>query len=157
MYKLRSEHNDFFCTECGYRVSVDEYGLFEGEDMRFDNLYDWDVWQKEYLKSCRPEWEKDPDKVITSNDNLKFVKMNGDKTEVLDENVTLEITFKNIIVKGEKADMTFPLDDMGLASVRNGIGISHKGTYYKVLLKDYQACMLRYRTIRRIIMNRDDY
>ena len=157
MYHLKSEHHDLFCTECGYRVSVNEYGLFEGNDLRFDNLYDWDVWQKECLKSCRPDWERNPDKAITSNDHLKFVKMNGDRTEILDEDVHLEITFKEIIVKGENTEMRFPLDDMGLASVRNGIGISYHGTYYKVLLKDYQACMLRYRTIRRIIMNRNDY
>ena len=161
MNRLHSEHHDLYCLDCGYRVSMNVYGLFEGEGLIYDNIYDWDVWQKECLKEERPKWEANPDDVITSDENCRLVQMIDNDTKELDENVSIAITFNNIIIKGEKTDIVWPVTELsGLTSVRNGVGISYNGEYFKVLLNDlenHQRCMLRYRTIRRIIMNRSDY
>ena len=157
MCKLKSEKDDLFCTECGYRVSVDECGLFVGDDLRFDNLCDWDLWQKECLKKELPNWEANPDMVIASDHGCELKKMNGNDTEILDTDVTVEMTYNDIIIKGEHTDMRMPLKELeGLASVRNGIGVSYQGQYYKVISAQYYTCMMRYRTIRRIIMGRTD-
>ena len=157
MCKLKSEKDDLFCTECGYRVSVDECGLFVGDDLRFDNLCDWDLWQKECLKKELPNWEANPDMVIASDHGCELKKMNGNDTEILDTDVTVEMTYNDIIIKGEHTDMRMPLKELeGLASVRNGIGVSYQGQYYKVITAQYHTCMMRYRTIRRIIMGRTD-
>ena len=154
MCKLHSKHHDLFCEECGYRVSVNEYGLFEGEDLRFDNLCDWDLWQRECLRAERPKWEAEPDKIVATDHGCILKEMKGDDTDILDENVTVEMSFNYISIKGDKVDMRMRVKDLeGLASVRNGIGVSYEGHYYKVITSEYKTCMMRYRTIRRIIMN----
>ena len=157
MCKLKSEHHDLFCTECGYRVSVNEYGLFEGEDLRFDNLCDWDLWQRECLREERPKWEANPDEVIASDHGCDLKRMDGNDTVIMDTDVTVQMTFNDIIIKGKNVDMRMPVKELeGLASVRNGIGVSYEGKYYKVITVQYKTCMMRYRTIRRIIMNQKD-
>lgn len=154
MCRLKSKHHDLYCQDCGYRVSVNEYGLFEGEDLRFDNLCDWDLWQRECLRKERPQWEANPDDVIAEDHGCVLKKMNGNDTEILDENVSVKMTFNDIIIKGEKVDMRMRVKELeGLASVRNGIGVSYDGQYFKVITQEYKTCMLRYRTIRRIIMD----
>lgn len=151
--KMQSKVHDFFCPDCGYKVSMNRYGLFEGDDMVFDNIYDWDVWQKEEMRKKRPEWEANPDAVITSDSGCVLKKLNGDDQEVLDENITVKITFNDLIIEGEKFNQRFPLRELeGLASIRKGIGFTYDGVYYKAITPN-KACMLRYRTIRRIIMN----
>lgn len=158
MYKLHSEGDDLFCTECGYRVNVDVYGLFQGEEVVFDNLYDWDVWQKEWLRSQRPVWEANPDEIITSDTDCTLIRMHDNETEWMSkEDVTLSITFNEVIIESPNVSMRMPLKDLeGLASVRGGMSVSYRGEYYKVLCLKYYSPMLRYRTIRRIIMNEKD-
>ncbi len=49
---LKSENNKLECS-CGYSVIYNEYGLFEkhsDHNFIFENVYKWDLWQKEYLK-----------------------------------------------------------------------------------------------------------
>lgn len=46
---MKSEGNRFFCTDCGYSVEYNEYGFFEGENVVYDSVTDWDKWQSEAL------------------------------------------------------------------------------------------------------------
>jgi len=152
MGRLHSEVDDFYCQECGYKVTMDEYGFFTGEDIRFDNLYDWDMWQKERLRSLRLQWEAEPDKVITSNSGCILKKRVGDNEEVVDQNVTISISFNDVMIKGDKVDFRFPLLELeGLSATTLGTTVSYGGTYYKVVT-EAESCMSRYRTIRRIVM-----
>lgn len=41
---------DFFRCECGYEVKWNKYGFFEGKEVIFDNLTDWDTWQREEIE-----------------------------------------------------------------------------------------------------------
>jgi len=82
------------------------------------------------------------------------MRLNGFDQELLDEDVTVGITYKELIVKGPKVTERYPLMELeGLASIRRGIGFTYGGVYFKVVVPhEYQSCMIRYRTIRRIIM-----
>ena len=152
---MHSKVHDFYCDKCGYKVTMNKYLLFEGDDMVFDNIYDWDQWQKRHLRSLRPQWEAEPDKVITSNTGGILKRMKGDDQEILDENVKLEITFNDVIVTGDKISFRFPLNELeGLTTISHGVAISHGGEYYKAWFPYYDA-MARYRTIRRIIMEEE--
>ena len=155
MGRMHSEGNGFCCLECGYSVTVDRYGFFQGDDVRFDNLYDWDIWQKERLRSMRPQWEAEPDRIITSNSGCVLKKRVGDGEEVIEEDVTISISFSDIMIKGREVDYKFNLLDIhGLTSTTQAATISSNGEYFKVVAKE-QTCMGRYRTIRRIIMEEE--
>ncbi|MDR1001737.1 MAG: 1-acyl-sn-glycerol-3-phosphate acyltransferase [Oscillospiraceae bacterium] len=50
--EIRSEDDKAWCERCGYTVRYNEYGFFEGEDVIFDNLTDWDTWQRAEIVRC---------------------------------------------------------------------------------------------------------
>lgn len=47
---ITSLGNEFWCTECSKKYSVDEYGFISG-CQQFDNPHDWNVWQSNYIDS----------------------------------------------------------------------------------------------------------
>ena len=49
MQAMRSQNDHFFCTACGYDVSLDAYGFFHGPDVRFTHVQAWDAWQRDCL------------------------------------------------------------------------------------------------------------
>lgn len=54
LYTYRSEGDRFFCTACGNEGTLDEHGLpipKGPEDKIFPTLYDWHLFQKEYMKN----------------------------------------------------------------------------------------------------------
>ncbi|MBR3196127.1 MAG: 1-acyl-sn-glycerol-3-phosphate acyltransferase [Clostridia bacterium] len=44
---LASKDNRFWCTKCGLKGIYTEQGFLEGEELRFDNVYDWGKWAEE--------------------------------------------------------------------------------------------------------------
>ena len=47
MMTMKSEGDSIFCTACGYRVTMNAEGFFEGDDVVFDSFDQWDDWQRE--------------------------------------------------------------------------------------------------------------
>lgn len=129
---------------------MDEYGFFD-KDAIFDNLYDWDMWQRSELVKESQTWEDDPDLVIATDEHCILKVMSGDNAVVLDDDVTISMTHDEITIKGGSTDMRFPLKDrINIVAVRGGCGITYDGKYYRVEPKT-PSCMRRYRTILRII------
>lgn len=44
---MRSHGDAISCTACGYEVTMNHYGFFEGENVRIDSFDKWDDWQRE--------------------------------------------------------------------------------------------------------------
>ncbi len=147
---LHSHGDTLSCDACGYSVTVDEYGFFN-EGAVFDNLYDWDMWQRSELVKESESWNDDD--VITSDEHCVLKIMSGDDAVTADDDVTISITRKEVILKGNSADIRIPLEaKMNIVAVRGGCGITYDGKYYRVEPKT-PSCMRRYRTILRIIRN----
>ena len=47
MMVMKSEGDSIFCTECGYKVTMNREGFLEGDDVVFDSFDRWDDWQRE--------------------------------------------------------------------------------------------------------------
>lgn len=156
--KMHSEHDTLSCKACGYSVDVDEYGFFVGDGLPFDNLYDWDMWQKEYLVSQLPEWEKNPDEVITYDEHVKIQHIEGDEKVVLDPDATVKITYNNVIIEGQQFSIVMPMKDIhGIAKTsHDAFGISYGNDYYQVKAY-YPISNRKYRVIRKIIIGDPDY
>ena len=50
MHHLVSSGDYFTCTECGTKLRYTPEGFFEGENMIFDTVLDWKIWQKEKIR-----------------------------------------------------------------------------------------------------------
>ena len=46
---LRSEGNEFGCTQCGYTVRFTLYGMFQARSgkLKFTTIHEWNVWQRQ--------------------------------------------------------------------------------------------------------------
>ena len=153
MDTMHSDKDDFYCENCGYKLTVDEYGFFQGEDVVFDNLYDWDMWQREYLSSQRQKWLDNPDEMITYNDHLRLSVLKDNFPVVLDEDVRIEMTAREIRVIGEKENMTFPLDEVDgiTGAIANGFGITYKNEYYQFKATQRPLWNMKQRYIRKVL------
>lgn len=59
MHKMRSQGDYFICDECGTKLRYTEEGFFEGENMIFDSVIDWRLWQSAQIKQlCENAGEK---------------------------------------------------------------------------------------------------
>lgn len=155
--QIRTEHDKVICDACGYTVRVNEFGLYVGEDAVFDNLYDWDHWQKERLRSKYQEWKDDPDREITFTEHVKVSKVIDNDPKIIDDDARISITFNEFIIKGKKVDIHAKIDEMSGLGVthKNSMGASIDGSFYSLSPGDRQN-IRKYRTIRRIITCEED-
>jgi 1-acyl-sn-glycerol-3-phosphate acyltransferase len=65
--KLKSSENDLRCTACGMETTYNAYGFFEGGNLPFDNVYDWDNWQAGEIQKRADEAG---DKCIASDSDI---------------------------------------------------------------------------------------
>ncbi len=69
LHALRSEKNDLFCTECGARVTLNDYGFFEGADMP-ETALAWSRAQLDYIKSL--DYSLFTDKPVFNDGGVKL-------------------------------------------------------------------------------------
>ena len=115
-------------------MDVDEYGFFTGEDVVFDNLYDWDVWQRKRLHSVAEEMRSDPERIILSDSGQVLKGLENNYPYVIEDDVTLSMSAARITIKGKVTDIDMPLEEVQSITVvsREDVGIIHKGVYYQI-------------------------
>ncbi|WP_430231985.1 lysophospholipid acyltransferase family protein [Nitrosomonas communis] len=106
---MQSDKSDYFCT-CGYKVTLGDTGFFTGEDAFFDNVLDWDLWQREYIKEQIPVWKKDNKRPITADDmgsgkGINLFETTGRKRNFLMNNALVRLYCDRLeLVGGEKTE-----------------------------------------------------
>lgn len=72
-----SKGDEFWCTECNKRHSIDKYGFIHGSE-KFDNLHDWNTWQLEYIdeiyENNMPLLSKDVTVTVVKESSRKKLK-----------------------------------------------------------------------------------
>lgn len=131
---IHSDCDDVYCDGCGYRVRVNKYGFFEGEDVVFDDLYSWDVWQRELMHSRLDGYRADPEKVILSDSGQVLMGLRNNYPYVIEEDVTLSMSAARIRIEGEETHLDIPISDVRSVTVvsREDVGIISGDTYYQV-------------------------
>lgn len=54
---MHSKGDEYICS-CGYKVRVNDFGFFEGDNIIYDNVHDWYNWQKSTLDAEDFDYEK---------------------------------------------------------------------------------------------------
>lgn len=92
-----SKGDEFWCTECNKRYSIDKYGFIHGSEM-FDNLHEWNTWQLEYIdeiyENNMPLLSKDVTVTVVKESSRK--KLKCDFTVYKDK-----VTIGNIEIKAK--------------------------------------------------------
>ncbi len=87
---LHSHGNNLKC-DCGYEVEMKADGFFHdmGKGLHFDNVLDWDLWQRDVWKEMLLT-AKDGE-VLVSEDGQIVKTVDGENEEILTENGTLRL------------------------------------------------------------------
>lgn len=78
--KMRSEGDYFICDECGTRLRYTPEGFFAGENMMYDSVVDWRIWQNGRIRAlCDDE---NADEIFSDDDMELFSVTTGDRAEL---------------------------------------------------------------------------
>ncbi len=106
---LHSNDDMLECT-CGYKVRYGEDGFFHdtGTGLVFDNIYDWDMWQRDawqnIMRNAEYEifreggqilYKVENDEKVLKSENAEIV-LNTDSIEIITENDAIKIHLSNI-------------------------------------------------------------
>lgn len=72
--------NDTISCPCGFEAKVDDYGFWHG-DMEFDNIADWDKWQKTVVKALAEEKRGTTDHLLS--DKNQRVLLGSSRASIL--------------------------------------------------------------------------
>ena len=72
---MKSDDDTFRCHKCGHAVKYNEYGFFEGEKVIFDNVYDWDMWQRSYAEEHKSEWLENTSEPISVDSGISLYRV----------------------------------------------------------------------------------
>lgn len=134
--KTESLGNDFYCKECGMKLTVNEYGFFEGKNLKFDNVLDWNNYQKKYLNENVESLRKIIEKPIASFRGQRVSEHKGDSISRTIKSAALDIYGDRLeIIPENREKLSFKLEDikkMGVGA-RTRLGFTTKdGIYYNV-------------------------
>jgi hypothetical protein len=159
--KLHSR-DDLFSCDCGFSVRYNECGLFEGisvHSIPFDNLTDWDKWQRAYLKKQLPKLLQTPvDTPIVSDRDQRLYRITNGSTKLLATGRFA--VFVDRFEFGEKEDrhIFFFSDLEGFAfSLQQKILFSCKNGMYYEIQSSYPRSATKYMVFYRYLIGKSCY
>ena len=123
---LRSEGSSFSC-ECGLHGVFSEYGMLEGDSLRFHTVTEWFLWQRAYLSEL----------VESACDGFTHTSRDQQLVSVTDETGTVSVAEGLMVMSRESlsvAEATFPLSEINEFSIHGGTVLIffHKGIHYEI-------------------------
>lgn len=131
---METYKNNLKCTECHTVGEVDEYGFIQG--FKYDNLVDWDAFQKEYNEDLRnSQFTTSAEIVLIDKDTQKRSKP---------EKVSVAYHDGSIFVKG-KAVEEYKINEMfnPVLTMRRNLSFEHDGNTYMIFIDKYAMSFLR--------------
>ena len=142
---LKTGGDKFFCS-CGLSGRYDEYGMLVGDDLPFDNVRDWDKWEREFIEGLPDE---DPDKELAFDEDQILNSYDAEHNTIQVDRGRLSITPARIKV----GNTEIPLSEISLYDIilQGYLLFSTKdGTHYEIHNSDRKfAGFLYYLLIKR--------
>lgn len=79
--QMKSEGNYFYCSKCGARHRYTPEGFFVGDDVIFDTVLDWNIWQNERIKEKCLAAEDEP--IFSDTEMLLYKVSTGDSAQFI--------------------------------------------------------------------------
>ena len=130
--KLKTKGDKIFCP-CSFEATVDNYGFWHSEDLPFDNIVEWDKFQKELLRKVIEE-KKGTSELIFEDDNQIVAEVHGAESAPLSENAKLQLFADKILLTTEKETYSIPLADINSikTSAKMNILLVSKDHYFEI-------------------------
>ncbi len=111
---LHSKGDDLIC-DCGAVVTIKQDGFFHGEDVVFDNILDWDMWQRKVWKE--KILSAADGEVIFSEGGQIVKRVDLEVEETLSENATITLYKDKFVVTMEDKTITMKIDEVKQTSL----------------------------------------
>lgn len=145
MCTIVSNIDEARCTACGLHFRMDECGYMQGENLPFHTLYEWDMWQRERIKSMP----------LPAADEVLFKDADMDarhiKTALTTKRIgsrgTLTLYGGRLEFVSRRKTLTLPMDDIeGIALLeKQGLIVNTHGDFYEFgSKKPYSALKYMY-------------
>ncbi len=130
---LKSEGNKLSCNKCDFSATTDDYGFWHSEDMPFDNIAQWDKFQKSILKEVVEKKKNTSDLIFSDSGQIIYTLENENR--VLKNNDGKVVLFGDCIeISGDNFIDSIPLEcirKISIASKMNLLIVTDK-TYYEI-------------------------
>ena len=142
---LVSEDDTLSCS-CGLKVSMDSSGMLHGDDIPFDSVTDWDIWQRKEMRSLAEIREQG---VIFSDGNVRLFTIGSEHKRLYHTEGTVSITSKTLRIGGSEFPVS-SIPDMAIHGSQDLVFSCDKVNYELKSEKIFNAWkyLLLYRTIR---------
>ena len=129
---LRTKGREIFCT-CGFKAEIDDFGFWHSEDMEFDNIPEWDKFQKKLLKEITDRAAGTKELLFSDSEQQIYTIENGEVT-ALSESGKIELFADRIVVTTDKQEINIPLDsiDSIKTSSRMNLLLVTKEGYFEI-------------------------
>ena len=116
---LSSSGNSFSCS-CGLHMTLNEYGFFEGENLPYDNVCDWDLWQRNELNKLADSLESKTGEYICLEQGINLALLNGKTDETVIENSCMTLYSDALVFDNGYDRISFKLSDItGVSNFRS--------------------------------------
>ncbi len=111
---MHSKGDELRC-DCGAVVTMKNDGLFYGEDVVYNNVLDWDMWQRRFWKE--KVLSAQDGEVIFSEDGQIVKKVALELEESLSDNATITLYKDKFVVTMEDKTITMKMDEIKQTSL----------------------------------------
>ncbi len=107
---LKTKHNKIFCS-CGFEAETDTSGFWHGEHLPFDNIVEWDKFQKQLLKNIADSKKGTSEFIFGDNEQKIYTVTDGEMT-LRSENGKIELFGDKVTVSYDGTVTEIPIEDI---------------------------------------------
>ncbi len=129
---LRTKGDKIFCS-CGFEATIDNYGFWHSENMEFDNIVDWDKFQKKLMKEIATA-KKNTSELIFGDNEQKIYSVSNADMVTLSENGAVKLFGDRVEITTDKETISIPMNDINsvkTSSKMNLLLVTEKG-YFEI-------------------------
>lgn len=129
---LRTKGSEIFCT-CDFRAQIDNLGFWHSDDMEFDNIVDWDKFQKKLLKEITDN-VKGTDELLFRDEEQQIYTIENGEVTTLSENGKIELFADRVVITTDNTEITVPVNEINSAktSSRMNLLLVTKKGYFEI-------------------------
>lgn len=141
--KMRSEGNYLICDDCGTCLRYTPEGFFVGENMIFDTVLDWNIWQSSVIeKKCLEAGE---DEIIFSDDMMELYSVSTGTSKELLACGSLKLYRDRLVLPNGTEISTGKISGMSILGPQD-LYFSSGGKNYTVKCGSAIRCVCKYLT-----------
>ena len=107
---MKSSGSRFSCGSCGYAVEIDAFGFFHGRDLVFDNIRDWDAWQRERLRALAEKGQSTD--ALLHSEQLTVYALSDRKKRRIIRNGQMRLYSDRLELTGDGKTLSLPVRDI---------------------------------------------